>query len=290
MRTHHFIAIVILLSFGGVISADQPSVMQRMTTKGIQLTEDVTHVLPAPSVDLKMDAETRKANLEKLTRGRGWTQFARKSTNAPVTINLKYIQSPSGERIGHQIHFAFVVHATLETLKDKDLMKSMASEEEKPEDADLYKMDEISVEKLKEFGTTPAKNNSYGFVQSPLMNRVIIRGTIRTEQVISDDSVLVTWEMDPRFTNAKEFANTWSSIKRDRLGKKVQSDPKPYQGAGGYMHVSKLPEVDGAVLVESQMVIHEPTDWFSSSTALRSKMPLLIQNTARDFRRKLAKK
>lgn len=270
--------------------ADQPAMIATMTGPGITLNDEVKVVLPAPSLKKNMDDAARKDVLEALTRGKGWKQFSRNSVNAPITINLKYIKSPSGDRIGHQVHFAFVIHASLETLKDKDLMKSMAADEKEPDDSELYKMDEVTEEDLKALGIDAGENDSYGVVQAPLMNRVILRGTVHTEQTVVGNDVMMAWEMDPRFTGAAKNANTWSSIKRDKLGKKVEGEPQPYRGAGGYMHVSELKELDGACLVESHMVIHEPKGWFSGSNALRSKMPLLIQDSARKFRRKLGKK
>lgn len=289
--------VCVLLGLGFLIThtatvahADQPTMIAKMNNPGITLNEEVKVVLPVPSLKADMDGAARMAALESLTRGKGWKQFSRNSVNAPITINLKYIKNSKGERIGHQVHFAFVVHVSLDTLKDKDLMKSMAADEKEPDDSELYKMEELSKEDLKALGIEAGENDSYGVVQAPLMNRVILRGTVHTQQQMMGDAVMMAWEMDPRFTGAAKHANTWSSIKRNKLGKKVESEPEPYQGTGGYMHVSQLKELDGACLVESHMVIHEPQGWFSGSNALRSKMPLLIQDSARTFRRKLAAK
>jgi hypothetical protein len=66
-----------------------------------------------------------------------------------------------------------------------------------------------------------------------------------------------------------------------------QTDSHPYEGAGGYMHVAKLSDPSGACLIETWMVLHEPTEWFRGSNLLRSKLPLMIQESVRKFRRHL---
>jgi len=41
------------------------------------------------------------------------------------------------------------------------------------------------------------------------------------------------------------------------------------------------------LLIESRMVLHELPEWFSASNFVRSKLPLAIQEGARNLRRRL---
>jgi hypothetical protein len=122
-----------------------------------------------------------------------------------------------------------------------------------------------------------------------LLNRVIVRAVIRNQRWVTDDAVTVVWQIDPRFTGEPSHRNTWAPIERDDLGKKHEGEKHPYRGAGGYISIRQLPELDDACLVEARMVLHEPEDWFSGSNVLRSKLPIMMQESARSFRRKLMK-
>ena len=53
--------------------------------------------------------------------------------------------------------------------------------------------------------------------------------------------------LDDAFRDDKEFANTWSPIRRDPQGKLTVEGAKPYSGLGGYMKMTELSEPPGAV-------------------------------------------
>ncbi len=271
--------------------AETPPLLQRFTETGIAINDQQTCLLPKPSLQAGQDAAARKAILEDLAGGRGWKNFSRKSVMAPVAIDVKYIKDANGERIGHQAHSAFIVHAALESLKDEELMKQVFGEPEDVEDAEDFVVEELKEEELESSGIDPVgENESYGTIQMPLLKRVIIRGVVHTERLLGDDSVIIVWEIDPRFTSDDSGRNTWALINRDDLGNKQEGEQQPYQGAGGYMVVSRLTELPGACLVESHLVLHEPPEWFRGSNVLRSKLPILMQESARSFRRKLTEK
>ena len=79
------------------------------------------------------------------------------------------------------------------------------------------------------------------------------------------------------------------AIERDQLGKTKLGPPTPYAGLGGYIKVTGLHEPAGALLVECHAVFDEPQGWFDGKNLLRSKLPLVVQENVRTFRRKLAK-
>ncbi len=79
-------------------------------------------------------------------------------------------------------------------------------------------------------------------------------------------------------------------MKRDELGKPQVGQPQPYSGAGFYAKVTRLKEPEGALFVEYHQVFQEPKAWFGGANLLRSKLPLLAQDSVRDFRRKVMTK
>ncbi|MES1213546.1 MAG: hypothetical protein ABUL64_03085, partial [Singulisphaera sp.] len=87
----------------------------------------------------------------------------------------------------------------------------------------------------------------------------------------------------------KQFPNSWSPLERDASGKLSVGAAKAYSGLGGYMKMTELVEPAGALFVECHIVFDEPEAWFHGKNFLRSKLPLVVQDNVRSFRRKLGK-
>jgi hypothetical protein len=63
---------------------------------------------------------------------------------------------------------------------------------------------------------------------------------------------------------------------------------RPYIGAAWYSKATKLQQPQGAVLFEYHIVFDEPEGWFNGANLLRSKLPLLVQDGVRKFRRRFS--
>lgn len=285
--------LLILVALSGHLAlADDATLLDDITGKGVAILDDQTCVLPKPSLQPGLDAAARKEVLDDLAGGRGWKHFSRKSISAPVAIKVQYVKDANGERIGHQVHSVFVAHASLETLKNAELMEQMFLQPESSnEESEDFSASELEPAELKAAGIEAvAEHESYRLVELPLLKKVIVRGVMRSQRLVSDDSVTLVWEIDPRFTGDATNRNTWASVSTDDSETLVEGEKQPYRGAGGYMHISELSELENACLVESYFVLHEPSEWFRGSAMLRSKLPLLLQDSAKKFRRKLMDK
>ncbi|MEM8733892.1 MAG: hypothetical protein AAGG44_06715, partial [Planctomycetota bacterium] len=82
-------------------------------------------------------------------------------------------------------------------------------------------------------------------------------------------------------------AGTWAALSTNDLGEPVEGKAQPYHGLGGYVSIMPTGLEENQLLVESRMILHEHADWFSGSRYLRSKLPLSLQSSAKDLRRKL---
>lgn len=289
--------LILLFLCGLEAAAESKDLMATLTERGVTVVGAQTCVLAKPSLLPELDADERKVVLDRLAGGRGWKHFSRDSTSAPVAIKVQYLRDDDGERIGHVVHSAFIVHTTLERLKDADLMEQLFLNSANSKDAASTKEDdetqaselvssELTSSELASVGIHSVGDaESYGLVELPLLKKVLVRGVMRTERTIDDDSVTLAWELDPRFTGAPAHRNTWSATTENDAGDLVAGNDFPYQGVGGYLHLCRLSELEDACLVEMRFVLHEPKEWFRGSAQLRSKLPLLLQQGARKFRR-----
>ena len=299
-RTIHFAISfgVAILGFGLLVcrsaNAQQTELLQQLYKSGIQVPDAGNVPLPPPTLRKELSKEQTTAALKKLSGGAGWKRFSRNSAVAPIKIDLDYIKDDNGNRLGHQIHIAFVVHASMQTLRDKDLMKQMfgdpkRAKESRPDGGGA----EVSAGRLKELGIDANEESKFYEVEFPLLDKVLAKGVLHVEQANSDDAFELVFHLDERFNEGAEPQNAWATIKKNEPDSKrrftLTSRWKPYGGAGGYISVQPVPDIEGACLMEARIVMHEPSDWFNSSTLLRSKLPLLMQEGVRSFRRKLPK-
>jgi hypothetical protein len=126
-------------------------------------------------------------------------------------------------------------------------------------------------------------------VDVPILNRVHLRGVGMALRERRDTSIIAALLLDDRLHDDKEFPNTWSPLERDAQGKLSVGSAHPYSGLGGYMKITSLSEPAGALFIECHIAFDEPEAWFNGKNFLRSKLPLVVQDNVRTFRRKLAK-
>ena len=267
---------------GRVCWADEAMLLDQLTGRGVSLTDRETIRLAPPSIDGSMDKKSRQQALSTIAGGIGWERFSRKSVVAPIEIDLEYVRDDDGRRIGHLVYVAFVAHCELDQLRGRERIRQLMGWADNEPDPTRYGAEEISED---QFGAWNIGTNDrkYAHVQIPLLDRILVHAVIASQHQESGEDVNVSWEVDPGFgkPNAQRPWNHWSRLDAN------DSPSQPYQGAAGYVHVTRLDEPAESCFVEARMVIHEPTEWFRGSNLLRSKLPLLIQESVRKFRRQL---
>ena len=280
-----FLALGLSFTAATGVRSESPVLLQQLTTAGVQFPNGKSVVLQQPSLSQSTNAESRQAKLEQIAGGIGWQRFSRNSNVAPIEIDMAYVKDDAGNRIGHLVYVAFVVHTPIERLRDRDLMQATFGSPKEQPDADEYQAEKLTKEKLAKWGVTDADDGtSYSSIGLPLLDRVLVQGVIQTQQTGNKDQVAVSWILDPRFSSdaSSPPANRWSQVSTE------PTEWHAYEGAGGYMHVTRLSDPPGSCFIETRNVIHEPTEWFHGSNLLRSKLPLMIQESVRKFRRQLS--
>lgn len=275
----------------------------RLQTSGIVIGNGTAIPLPSPSLSTGQTKVEQTEILDRLSGKLGWEKFSRKSVVAPVTIRVEYLKNAEGARIGHQVHSAFIAYAAMDTLRDQELMEATFGKSGGNADQEEAVFEKLPVEALESrgLGSIDPEREGYAKMQITLLNKIIVRGVVHLQKREGPHWFQLFWELDPRFTNdplaapsspppdKNGLSNTWTKLVPNEVGKRLPSAPVPYRGLGGYMTVYETGRATDQLLVESRLVLYEPQEWFAGSNLLRSKLPLSLQESARSFRRRLAK-
>lgn len=257
-----------------------------LTGRGVEVAAGAWAELPRAVV--RFDTSQSPADLRALAGSADWERFAADSPTAPVTVVIEPFAA-DGTRLAHKVHAAFTLHAPLERLQaDETLRKSLGADE----DAKGATARPLTAEEVREAGipADPTGRERLVYLEIPLLNRVTIRGVVRTVTTEHPDGLEMAWQFDPRLLDHERWRATWTRREENELGARVEGEPQPYRGCGGIIAVRKV-AADGGLdllVVESRLVLGEPEAWFQGSNLLRSKIPLSAQEYARSLRRRLA--
>jgi hypothetical protein len=247
--------------------------------------------MEGPGLKEGLDSTAQQSVLEKLSGNDGWERFSRSSVVAPVTVSIQSINDGKSDRYGYQLHSAYVLHSPMSTLRDQSLMertfgKPTAEDQEAGLSIRELKPNELSSVDPK---FQPVDNVGYSYIEIPLLSKIRLDGAIRVERHESARQLDIAWVFDDRFsTSSDKLSNQWTKLKANELGKLEAGSPNPYGGAGGWIRLFEVSQNPPQVVVEMRWILHEPDAWFNGGNLLRSKLPILIQESVRSFRRKLA--
>ncbi len=280
---------LVILGASAVAAQD---LLTEMTMGGVEFSPTVQVPLQPPTLMGEFSEKELTDRKKRLAGNDDWDRFVRDSVVAPVTIKLEYVTDSQGTRVGHNVHSAFVVHAKLASIVDRDLMEQIFGKAQSSSNESGLKFEELSAQELAEAGIVAAGNGdgsetaesvkkTFSQIEFDLLEKIRLRGVMCIERSSTPNSITVAWRMEPEFGESKVRATTWQ-----RIGANT-TEPKPYRGWGGYLHVTRISESPEMLMIESRMLLHELPEWFSASNFVRSKLPLAIQESARSFRRKL---
>jgi len=263
-----------------------------LVTRGVTLGSGQVVRLPKPTMADGLTAKEQTAVLTKAADKYPLDRFLKNVVVSPYVLDVNAVGDAGGEHRGQQIDFYFVAYGTLDAVTDSDLLTDIAGESEgtgpdaPPANARALTDDELKARGLPLSGASTT-DPTYMMIDVPILERVRLGGIAQGVQYKSDAAVLGAMKLDEAFSKDPKFPNSWKPIGRDKLGKSTLGAPAPYSGMGGYMKVTKLIEPAGAVFIECHLVFDEPHAWFNGANLLRSKLPLIVQDSVRKFRRKL---
>lgn len=280
-----FLCVILMLV--AEVPAGNP-LQEELLDKGIAVAGGPAVKLPAPMLREGMNAASRKAALDKAADRLPLSLFLKNSPNSPFTLKINSVNDAKGQRRGQTVDLYFVAYGKLKAVTDKGALNGLLLSERKQ--ADSNPVEFLNAKQLEERGiklqNQPGLIDRYALLDSTLLDKVKLTGVMREIKTTSAGSVVLAAMLDDRFADDKKHPNRWRSLNRAAGG---EGPAHPYAGFGGYVSVTELPEPAGALFVEMHFVFHEPPGWFGGPNLLRSKLPVLIQDNVRAFRRKLSR-
>lgn len=302
-------AIVLCSFLPAAAAADAPKnqLLAELLREGSQFASaEQPTKLPPPSFAAGQSADEQTAAIRRIAGKKyPYEQFVRNSPVAPFLLEIHSDggNGTPGKHAGgavergavdrgkiQRIDLWFVAHGALATVTDRDLMGQLAGEADKSGDEARSK--ELTDEDLRERDlrreVDEGRSTNYFHFDLSVLDRVRISGLGQSETTRGPRSVVAAVRLDPRFFADAEYPAEWRPLKRDAAGKAVIGDAQAYTGFAGYCQATELAVPQGALLVECHIVFDEPHGWFNGTNLLRAKLPLLLQDNVRTFRRKLA--
>jgi hypothetical protein len=268
------------------------AVFEQLTQQGLPVGETRLVKLPAPSMADGLDAAAQREVIARIA-GQQFrvADLMRKSPVAPFVLKLDTIGTCEGGASLRSVDLWLIAYGRIEQLTSQafleDVVKTSAG------GGLPSKVEVFDKEALARYGLTgeesPDRAQRYFYTTFPLLDRVQISVTRRAVLTKGDVSGIAAAIVARRFDGDATYGNQWQPIKRGPNGQLALGGPQPYHTGGFYAKVTRLAEPPDALFLEYHQVFCEPAEWFGGVNLLGSKIPLMVQDSVRTFRRKLAK-
>jgi hypothetical protein len=277
-------------------AAENP-LFAELTVRGVPMSDGALARLPVPSMPDGLDAAGQQAALARLADdNHPLEELLRPSIVAPLVLQIRAAAQPAGTASTSSVDAWFVAYGKWQAVTSQDFLESLlrfgggrTSAGARTARAGFLEAAALAKRGLPA-GAAPERSAGWYFASATILDRVELSAVRQIAIRRTPRSLVIATQIDPRFDRDPEFPNQWRSIACDPENpEKLEIGPAhAYHFAGFYGKVTRLDEPAGGMLVEYHMVFEEPEGWFHGLNLLRSKLPLLVQEEVRTFRRKLA--
>lgn len=277
------------------VAARNP-ILSILLEEGVSLDGGDQLRLPPPTLPDGLDAPGQQAALASIAdANHPLEQLLRKSVVAPFVLKLTS-EGKSPQGVGRRMDLWFVAYGDFQAItapgyfqdKYKEQADQPAAPNELPRKAGVLSDEELSARQLT-VTKDEVTEEAYGYSLFSVFDKVQLSSTARVMQTRQAESVLFAAMLDPRFADDATYPNRWWPVEQTAAGNPHLLEPRPYAGSGAYGKLTKLHEPAGALFVEYHLVFNEPHDWFDGANLIGSKLPILVQDNVRKFRRDIAK-
>jgi hypothetical protein len=277
-------------------------VFRELVGQGVSMSDGATFKLPPPILPDGLDAAGQRAAIARAPRARStFQELVAKSFYAPVEVKIRTLRaSPNDGPIVRAVDVWFVAHGDWDKLRSKAFLESVAGRDEGANrvvsKSGVLTDKELAKRKLSATADGTRRvpdaidDNEERFVYATfsLFERVEISATRRAVLSRGKDSILAAGKIDARFDKDPEYPNQWRPLLRDARAEIKPGPAHPFSHAGGYAKITRLVEPFNAVFVECHLVYEEDFGWFDGANLAKQKVPAMVQEKVRSFRRKLA--
>jgi hypothetical protein len=269
-------------------------ILNDLQDQGVAMPGGARVKLPPPILADSLGAEAQRAAITRLAEPNySWEDFTNESRMAPYTLKMESIPVANSPTPARTIHIAFIAYGDWKTINSQTFLAGLArGADTKSKEGELSRSAVLSDMELAKRGIhsqhDPNHEDVYFAAAGQLFDRVQLGTTWHGMLTRGPDSAVLAARIDPRFTHDAEYPNQWRPLSLDDAGNLQTGPAQPYHSAAFYGKVTRLAEPADAMLFEYHIVFDEPEGWFGGANLLRSKLPLVLQDQIRSFRKKLA--
>jgi hypothetical protein len=273
--------------------AENP-VFKELQEQGVKTSDGKNYRLPPPMMADGLDAAGQKKAIEKAADAKNTVEdLLRKSYYAPVVVKIKTLRpmTEKGSAV-RSVDVWFVAHGDWNVLNSKKFADSTAGVEGDKKSEVVLKAGVLTNDELKKRKLTAKiqkdREERFLYTTFVLFDRVEVGATRLSVLSRGDDSLTAAGRLDPRFDKDAEYPNQWRELLRDAQAEIVRGPAQRFANAGGYAKVTRLKEPADAVFIECHIIYEEPYGWFEGVNLVKQKVPVMVQEKVRTFRRKWA--
>jgi hypothetical protein len=279
-----------LVCFSNITTAEENAIFNDLMKKGVTLSDGTKAELPKVVMEDGLSAAAQQKVMEGvLVDPKRLASF--RSGGPNDWFELKIQGKPAtqqGQSSARNLDLYYVANGRLETIADKGFIKGAMGGG--GNNFHILTDQELKTAGMEAAADTAMKRERYAHAKMDLFNMAVVAATGQGISVQNKDSVLIAFRLDPKFKGDKSFPNEWKGITRDATGQKVETNPQAYEGAGGYMKITRVVgSPKPQVFIEYHLVFDEPFGWFQGKPVLTSKLPTKIDADVKSFRRDILK-
>jgi hypothetical protein len=248
----------------------------------------------APTMPDGLDAAAQRKVIEQAAAGRDVNELLRNSIVSPFVTKISDLPLEGAAEPLRRVDVWYVAYGPLDAFFSERFLESMADlggggtakKGKLPSARHVLKESELKSQGIEPRDADDLKER-WWFAMGALFDRVLISSTRRTVATRHGDSVIVAAAVDPRFNGHKEYGNWWRKVEVRGEQPPDYGPVRPYVASASYSKITRLAEPAGAVFIEHHHIFAEPNDWFDGKNLLRSKLPMVVQDSVRTLRREL---
>lgn len=288
-----FLTLALFLSLAPSCRPDDKNPLYlELVSKGLMLSDGSSLPIPRPTLLPSMSPQDQITALESIAEQVGFDRFTKESNVSPFIFKIEPVKSLEDDSQVQQVDVWFVAYGSIDDVESKKLLEEIGKTQQKPSDLPESARELTEAESrdfTRQAGRQPDGSHvHYSFLQASLLEKVHLAVVTSSHSTRSPQSLCLATRLDPSLASLAHLECRWAPIEENAEGQASLGTTTPYAEAAGYSHVTPIHAIPNALLVEMHVLFVEPQGWFHGRNLLRSKLPPVIQDAVRTFRRKLA--